>query len=198
MTVLLLILLVVAVAAIAVALWFFVQQRRSAQLRAGFGPEYDRTLREQGDRSAAERELTARQERVQAFEIRPLSSAEQVRFAEAWRQTQAEFVDDPGGAVTAADDLIGAVMAARGYPVSDFDQRAADLSVDHPTVVTHYRAAHAIAQAQQAGGASTEDLRQALVHYRALFADLLDTSPATDDQRNGHESSVDAPKEATR
>jgi hypothetical protein len=119
--------------------------------------------------------LAARQERVQQLHLRPLPADEQRRYAEAWRRTQARFVDDPAGAINEADTLIGRVMQARGYPVGDFEARAADLSVDHPQVVRNYRAAHQLAQASGRGQASTEDLRQALVHYRALFEELLET-----------------------
>jgi hypothetical protein len=152
------------------------RQRRSAQLREGFGPEYDRVVSERGDQRAAEAELRERRERRRSYDIKPLSPDARDRYAERWRETQAKFVDHPASALTDADDLVGEVMRERGYPVEDFDQQAADVSVDHPEVVEHYRKAHAIHSERSA---STEDLRQAMVHYRALFAELLE--PPADD-----------------
>ena len=172
---------VVIVATIAVG-WYAVQRRRSESLRAQFGPEYERTVEHASDRARAEADLQERRERVDAFEIRPLGTAVHHRFSEEWASVQAMFVDDPAGAVEQADGLIGDVMRARGYPVGDFEQRAADVSVDHPTVVEHYREAHAIAQASRDGNGDTEALRQAFVHYRALFADLLERAPARERQ----------------
>ena len=142
-----------------------------------FGPEYDRARQEHPDQRSAERELEERKERVEQLHIRSLSSDERDQFVERWRSAQAQFVDDPAGATRVADALIGEIMQARGYPVGDFEQRAADVSVDHPGVVEHYRAAHAIAlrtDRGQADSGDTEDLRQAFVHYRALFDDLLE------------------------
>ncbi len=170
---------VVVAILIGLALWYS-SQRRSERLRERFGPEYQRTVAETGDTRRAEKELAARQERVARLEIRRLPPEERARFGQEWRNVQARFVDDPPGAVTEADALVGRVMQARGYPVGEFDQRAADVSVDHPTVVEHYRAAHDIALRQERGQASTEDLRQAMVDYRALFSDLLDEAPATE------------------
>jgi hypothetical protein len=169
------VLAVVAVIAIAAAVWFFLRSRRTEQLREGFGPEYDRTVQETGSRGAAEKELAARRKRVEQLQIRELAPEERRHFADAWRSTQAHFVDDPGAAIGEADDLVGRLMHTRGYPVGDFEQRAADVSVDHPHVVTNYRSAHAIARRHADGGVSTEDLRQAMVHYRELFTELLET-----------------------
>jgi hypothetical protein len=153
----------------------FSQRRRSEQLRAGFGPEYDRTVNQySGDQSRAEAELMARQARVEQLDIRSLAPADRDRFAEAWRATQARFVDDPVGAIAQADRLIADIMWARGYPVGEFEQRASDISVNHPNVVTNYRAAHTISLASANGQASTEDLRRAMIHYRALFMELLE------------------------
>ena len=166
-------LVVVIVVLLAVVGWLLYERRRSTELRSTFGPEYERTVKDAGDRRAAETELRARQERVQALEIRPLPAADRDRYAMEWRDVQALFVDEPGAAIDDADELIGRVMQDRGYPVSDFDQRVADVSVDHPTVVEHYRAAHAIAERRDGVDTDTEDLRQAMVHYRALFEDLL-------------------------
>ena len=150
------------------------RQRRSRKLQDTFGPEYDRTVEEAGDRRAAETELQERTERRAGFDIVPLEPEARARYIEAWRNTQAQFVDEPVEATREADRLITSVMRDRGYPVDDFDQRAADLSVDHPQVVDDYRAAHAIAAANDRSEASTEDLRQALVHYRSLFEELLE------------------------
>ncbi|HET9681804.1 MAG TPA: hypothetical protein VFP19_07175 [Candidatus Limnocylindrales bacterium] len=178
------VLLVVAVVAVGAVAWWAGQRRRSDRLRERFGPEYGRAVESTGDRSRAERELETRQERVEAFDIRPLEPAARDRFRDRWRETQALFVDDPASAVGQADDLIAEVMRARGYPVGDFEQRAADVSVNHPEVVDHYRTAHRIAERQRRGEADTESLRQAMVHYRALFSDLLDIE-GRDDGANG-------------
>jgi hypothetical protein len=147
------------------------RQRRSAQLREGFGPEYDRVVEDRGPR-AGEAELRERFDRRRSYDIRPLDPAARDRYAERWRATQAQFVDQPASALADADKLVAEVMRERGYPVEDFDQQADDVSVDHPEVVEHYRKAHAIHSAREA---STEDLRQGLVHYRALFDELLET-----------------------
>jgi hypothetical protein len=149
-------------------------RRRSEQLRQRFGPEYERALKAEGNSRRAEKELEARARRVEALHIRPLVPEDAARFDANWRAVQARFVDDPKGAVTEADRLVGEVMAARGYPVGDFEQRVADISVDHPDVVMNYRAAREIAVQHSRGQASTEDLRQAMVHYRSLFRDLLE------------------------
>jgi hypothetical protein len=172
--VIILVLLVLAVAVGAVA-WTSMQRRRTEELRERFGPEYDHAVQELGDQHQAEAELQARQKRVERLKIQPLELAERDRFVTEWRSTQAQFVDEPAGAIAEADRLVAEVMRARGYPVGDFEQRAADISVDHPDVLQHYRAAHTIALANERGQATTEDLRQAMVHYRALFEDLLET-----------------------
>jgi hypothetical protein len=169
------IILALVVIVIVGAVAWAMMQRRSQELRKRFGPEYDRVISERGDARQAESELAARQKRVDKFDIHPLDPAQRDRFIEAWRSTQARFVDAPAGAIKEADRLVAEVMQARGYPVGDFEQRAADVSVDHPVVVENYRAAHTIAAANERGQASTEDLRQAIVHYRALFEDLLET-----------------------
>jgi hypothetical protein len=150
------------------------RQRRSRKLRDTFGPEYQRTVEETGNRRAAESELLERTERRERLEIVSLEPAARARYVEAWRHTQAQFVDEPAEATREADRLVTSVMRDRGYPVDDFEQRAADISVDHPQVVDDYRAAHAIAAANERSEASTEDLRQALVHYRSLFEELLE------------------------
>jgi hypothetical protein len=178
-------LIIVALVVIALVVWSSMRKRRSEELRERFGLEYDRAVEEHQDRRSAEGALKEREERVEALQIRPLSAEQRGRFDEGWRSVQAQFVDDPTGATTAADRLVAEVMEARGYPVGDFEQRAADISVGHPQVVEHYRAAHQIALRNERGEASTEDLRQALVHYRALFQDLLGTreTAATEVQR---------------
>lgn len=168
---------VVVIALIAIAGWFYSRQRRSKQLRQRFGPEYDRVVREQGDPRKAEGVLEFRAKRRESFKIRPLERTQRAAFADRWTAVQSRFVDDPKGAVTEADQLINEVMAARGYPTSDFDQRSADLSVDHPRVVENYRVAHTIALRHERGDASTEDLRKAMVHYRSLFEELLEQTP---------------------
>ncbi len=150
------------------------RKRRSQKLRERFGPEYDRVVRQEGDPRKAEGVLEFRQKRREKFHIRPLSAADRSSFAVRWSEVQARFVDDPRGAVTVADSLVTDVMQTRGYPIGEFDQRAADLSVDYPLIVDNYRAAHDIALRHSAGKASTEDLRQAMVHYRALFQELLE------------------------
>jgi hypothetical protein len=149
------------------------RRQRTQQLREGFGPEYDRTVDEAGGRRGAERELQQRQERREQLDIRELSPAARERHLESWRLLQARFVDDPGSSVRDADRLVQDVMRERGYPMDNFEQRAADVSVDHPRLVENYRAAHRIWAANERGEATTEDLRQSVVHYRALFEELL-------------------------
>lgn len=173
----LLVAILVVIVLLALLAFFAGRQRRSRKLQETFGPEYDRTVSETGDRRAAEAELLERTGRREGFDIVPLEPEARARYVEAWRHTQAQFVDEPAEATREADRLITSVMRDRGYPVDDFEQRAADLSVDHPQVVDDYRAAHAIAAANDRSEASTEDLRQALVHYRSLFEDLLEDRP---------------------
>lgn len=168
-----LVLVIVAVIAIGAAIWMYMRKRRSDELRENFGSEYNRTVAEEGDRARAEAELEARRKRVANFDIRPLSPSDREGFSESWRAAQAQFVDNPAGAIAEADRLVGKVMQARGYPMGDFDQRVSDVSVEHAGTVDHYRTAHEIALRNERNEASTEDLRQAMVHYRALFDDLL-------------------------
>lgn len=148
-------------------------QARRIKLRQRFGPEYERALRDYGSVSLAERELRNRAKRIANLHIRDLDDADRGRFVASWQALQARFIDDPRTAVQQADELITAVMAARGYPVADFEQRVADLSVEHANVVQHYRAAQALVEANREGRADTEEFRQAFVHQRALFAELL-------------------------
>ncbi|HLO19869.1 MAG TPA: hypothetical protein VK192_05190 [Sphingomicrobium sp.] len=169
--------IIVALLAIVAILWS--RRARSEHLRDRFGPEYDRAVEARGDRAKAEADLAAREKRVGKLDIRPLEPAERREFTERWTDVQARFVDDPARAVAFADALVGDVMKARGYPVSDFDQRAGDISVDHPVVVEHYHEAHDIALRHERGDASTEDLRQAMVHYRALFDNLVGAAAPT-------------------
>jgi hypothetical protein len=172
-----LVLVVVLVAAVAAVIaWAAQRKRRQSQsLRERFGPEYDRAVNELGSRDKAEAELEARRKRVARLDIVALSAAEAARFKQSWNALQARFVDDPKAAVVQADHLVYELMAKRGYPMGDFEARAADVSVDHPTVVSNYRSARAIALADERGQADTELLRRAVVHYRALFDELLET-----------------------
>lgn len=156
--------------------WTTNQRRRSEMLRERFGPEYDRTVQTLGDRRKAEMELASRTKRVEALPLHPLSPEQRTGFLESWRSTQAHFVDDPAAAVREADRLVTEVMQARGYPMGTFEQRAADISVDHADVVDNYRNARDIAQRNDRGEGSTEDLRQSMVYYHRLFDDLLETS----------------------
>ncbi|MBD0328755.1 MAG: hypothetical protein ICV64_01425 [Thermoleophilia bacterium] len=152
--------------------------RRRKDLQETFGPEYDRAVSEAPTRREAESELLDRRKRHDELDVRPLSPAARDGYAREWEKTQARFVDDPQTAIHDADDLIQRVMRERGYPVEDFEQRAADLSVEHADVVEHYRAGHSIARRNVHGDADTEELRQALRHYRALFEELLESEPA--------------------
>ncbi|TML64409.1 MAG: hypothetical protein E6G22_04565 [Actinobacteria bacterium] len=166
---------VAAVVVLALVLWSALRARRTRTLQQGFGPEYDRTVADAPSKREAEAELSERQKRREELDIRPLDAGARERYAEAWQVTQARFVDEPGGAIAEADVLIQQVMRERGYPVEDFDQRAADVSVDHPEVVNNYRAAHGISIAHERERATTEDLRRAMVHYRSLFDELLES-----------------------
>ena len=164
---------------IGIAAWYSLRKRRTARLRTQFGAEYDRAVKDDGGRRHAEARLKERTARVQSFNIRPLTAGDRARFGESWSRVQGRFVDGPGGAVTEADQLLRDVMSTRGYPVSDFAQRAADISVDHPLVMENYRTAHAIAVRQTQGQANTEDLRQAMIHYRTLFGELVGEAELT-------------------
>ena len=167
-------LVVGAVAVVALMIWSLFRQRRTRSLASRFGPEYDHTVAALGKRAPAEKELAARAARVEKLSIHPLTAPERERFLELWQTTQTHFVDSPLTAVVEADGLVAEVMRTRGYPVSDFEQRAADVSVDHPLVVEHYRTAHDIALRHERRQANTEDLRQAFVHFKALFSELLE------------------------
>jgi hypothetical protein len=163
----------IGIVVVGIAAFILLQKRRTEGLRTRFGPEYARTLEESGDRRLAEASLDERKKRVERFHIRPLVPGDRARFVESWHRVQTRFVDSPQSATLEADQLLGEVMQTRGYPVSDFEQRAADISVDHPLVLKNYRAAHEIALRHVQGQASTEDLRQAMIHYRTLFEELV-------------------------
>jgi hypothetical protein len=169
--------IVIVVVALAVvgAVWWIGARRRSGRLRERFGPEYERAVSRADTPAEAEAELEAREIRRGKLDIRPLEPDERERFLLEWKEVQAKFVDDPTGTVGAADRLVSEVMLARGYPMDDFERRTSDVSVDHPKVVENYRAAHAVFRSTEQGKAQTEDLRKAFVHYRALFAELLET-----------------------
>ena len=169
------IVIVVAAAVIVCAIvWSAAKARRRKELQERFGSEYDRTVSDAPSRREAESELSEREKRREELDIRPLDQSSRDRYASEWQNTQAAFVDDPEAAVGDADRLIQQVMRERGYPVDDFETRAADLSVDHSEVVENYRAAHGITVAHERGSASTDDLRVAVKHYRALFDELVE------------------------
>ena len=181
----LIVLAAVVILVIAVLAWLNVRKRRSttADLRQRFGPEYERAVREHGwSERKAEANLADREKRVENFKIRTLDPMERERFSKQWQSVQSRFVDSPKGAVTEADDLVSSLMKTRGYPVSDFNQRAADISVDHPRVVENYRSAHEIALRVGKDEATTEDLRTAMIHYRSLFEELVQ-APATGERK---------------
>jgi hypothetical protein len=161
------------IVAIAVAIWLAAQKRRTHELRSKFGPEYNRMARAEGDTAKAESLLLEREKRVKKLDITPLTPEQRNGFADEWERAQAEFVDDPSVAVVHADTLVQEVMRVRGYPVVDFEQRVADVSVDHPAVAQNYRLAHDIAARHEHEDVGMEKLREAMLHYRALFADLL-------------------------
>jgi len=181
----LIVLAAVVVVVIVVLAWLYVRKRRSttADMRQKFGPEYERAVREHGSKRKAEAKLADREKRVEKFKIRDLEPIEQERFSKQWESVQSRFVDSPKGAVAEADDLVSSLMNTRGYPVSDFEQRAADISVDHPRVVENYRAAHAIALRVGKYEASTEEMRTAMIHYRSLFDELVKV-PTTVEKKN--------------
>ena len=171
--------IVVILAILAIAgVWFFTQKKREDDLKRDFGPEYDREIQRTGSKSDAQKELEERRKRVKSYTLVDLSAEDQRKYSEEWRLIEAHFVDDPGGAVKDADGMITRLMTARGYPMSDFETQAVDISVDHPEVVQNYRSAHIIVGEHDGGRASTEALRQAMMHFRAVADDLLGTSSA--------------------
>ncbi len=169
---------VVVLALVALGAWIFYQKNQSHKLQDRFGPEYGRTVNELGSRTKAESELKAREKRVERLEIIALAPSEAARFTEAWQALQGRFVDNPKGVVVQAEQLVRELMEKRGYPMGDFERRAGDISVDHPDVVANYRLAQAIAVRDRQGTADTEELRKAVVHYRALFDELLEVRAA--------------------
>ena len=198
------IILIVLVLLLAAAIVFGIRASRRKKLQKTFGPEYDRVVGDADSRAEGERELLERQKRHAELELRPLSAESKAKYSVAWEEVQIQFVDAPEQAVSTADELVTRLIAERGYPTGDYDDQLANLSVDHARTLGHYRDAHAISERSKNGQADTEDLRQALVHYRALFADLLgenpvrtegaatpDTEPKVPSQKiNGHESDV--------
>ncbi|GID98483.1 hypothetical protein ACFQFC_17925 [Amorphoplanes digitatis] len=174
------ILIVVALLVVA-AVVYGVRTGRRKQLRTRFGPEYDKVVGDADSRSEGERELREREKRHAELELKELSAESKAKYSVAWEEVQIQFVDSPGEAVSTADGLVTQLITERGYPTGDYDDRLADLSVAHAQTLEHYRDAHAISERSAAGEANTEDLRQALVHYRALFADLLGENPVRTD-----------------
>ncbi|WP_250035739.1 hypothetical protein [Paractinoplanes maris] len=185
--ILVIVILVVVIAAILVG----VRAMRRKQLQNTFGPEYDRVVADSGSRTEAEKELREREKKHASLELKPLSAEAQATYSANWEELQIQFVDDPQQAVTAADDLVTRLITDRGYPTGEYDDRLANLSVEHARTLDHYRQAHEISRRNTAGDANTEDLRQALVHYRALFADLLGTDPVPSTATATPESTTD-------
>jgi hypothetical protein len=175
--IILIIIVLVVVAAVVAAIVVGVRAGRRKKLQNTFGPEYDRVVADTGSRADGEKELRERERRHAELELEPLSEDSRARYSASWEDVQIQFVDNPEQAVATADDLVTRLIAERGYPTGDYDDQLANLSVDHARTLGHYRDAHAISERSQNGAASTEDLRLALVHYRALFADLLGTDP---------------------
>jgi len=173
------IVLIIVVLVIIAAIVYGVQAGRRKKLQSTFGPEYDRVVADTGNRTEAEKELREREKRHAGLELKELSPESQQRYRAAWEEVQIQFVDNPSEAVGTADELVTRLITERGYPTAEYDERLADLSVEHANTLQHYREAHGISERNAAGQASTEDLRLALVHYRALFADLLGTDPVS-------------------
>ncbi|MBT2301798.1 hypothetical protein J7E70_15155 [Variovorax paradoxus] len=176
--------IVVILALVALAVYFSYRKRQSRRLAARFGSEYGHAVDELGSRSKAEAELRRREARVEALDIVALAPGEAARFSREWKRLQAEFVDNPAGVVGQADQLVRELMQQRGYPMGDFEHRAADISVDHPDVVSNYRAAQEIRARNLRGEVDTEELRKAVVHYRALFDELLEVRPEVDQRQS--------------
>ena len=174
---------IAAVIVLALVAWYVQTQVRRKQLQQRFGPEYDRALEETENRRAAERELALREKRHDQFDLKPLPAEARARYSAQWTGIQERFVDHPGSAVTEADSLLTTVMAERGYPTEDFEQQVTDLSVRHAPLLEHYRSAHDIKERHGTGRVSTEELREAMVHYRSLFQDLLDADQNIVDER---------------
>ena len=188
---------ILILAVVLVGAWMLMRSRQSKHLEKRFGPEYHHAVEEHGSRTKAEADLLARQRRVEKMHLVPLPREQAARFAEEWRMLQARFVDNPKGVLMDADRLVSELMRQRGYPMGDFDSRAADISVDHPAVVHHYRAARDVALRDHRGEADTEALRQAVVHYRALFSELLEVEDRHDDIPQRSDSGILKRKPAT-
>lgn len=171
------IVVIIVVLVVIAAIVYGVRAARRKRLQSTFGPEYDRAVADTGNRTEAEKELREREKRHAELELRPLSPESQAQYSAEWEDVQLKFVDNPAEAVGTADELVTRLITERGYPTRDYEDRLADLSVEHARTLGHYRDAHEISERNRSGSASTEDLRQALVHYRALFADLLGTDP---------------------
>lgn len=186
------IVLIIVILVVIAAIVFGVQASRRKRLQQTFGPEYDRVVADAGSRADAEKELRAREKRHAQLELKPLSPESQTRYATAWEEVQIQFVDNPREAVGRADELVTQLIAERGYPTGDHDDQLANLSVDHARTLGNYRDAHAISERSKNGDANTEDLRKALVHYRALFADLLGTDPVKADTADTHAAGTPA------
>jgi uncharacterized protein YneF (UPF0154 family) len=182
LTIIIIVVLVVVIIGVILGL-VFARRNRSDRLQEHFGPEYDRTVQTMGDEKKAQTELNERQKHVEALDIRPLSVSERERYLAEWAAVQSKFVDEPGQAIVDADRLIMEVMQIRGYPVSDFDQRAADISVKYPALVTNYRGAREIANKNKLQQANTEELRQAMIYYRSLFEELLKTESVVGEEK---------------
>lgn len=197
-TTVIVILVVIIVALVAVGGALYLRQKRSERLREEFGPEYEREVANAASRTEGEKELQARQKRHRTLDVRPLEHDERAGYRETWERVQNQFVDSPGDAVREADRLVIAIMRKRGYPTDDFDQRAADVSVDHPDVVEHYREAHRIAVTHERGDAGTEDLRQAAIAYRSLVVALLDDDRSEADPTGSTNSPDGAEKRPDR
>jgi hypothetical protein len=176
------IIVVVALVVVAAIAYVLFKQQRTKALRGRFGPEYERAVDTYGGQSRAESALAKREKRVEKLEVRPLAPDERSRYAARWETVQARFVDDPAASIGDADQLVAEVMSTQGYPMADFEQRAADISVSHPDVVEHYRTAHDIAQLHRQRPVSTEELRKAFLHYRELFASVLGADPTQTDK----------------
>ncbi len=171
------IILIVVILVVIAAVVYGAQVSRRKKLQNTFGPEYDRVVADSGSRTEAEKELREREKRHASFELKPLSPESQATYSAAWEEVQIQFVDNPTEAAASADQLVTRLIEERGYPTGEYDDRLADLSVEHARTLENYRKAHEISERNSAGEADTEDLRQALVHYRALFADLLGADP---------------------
>jgi hypothetical protein len=190
------IVLIIVVLLVLAAIVLGVRAARRRRLQQTFGPEYDRVVADTGNRTEAERELLERTKRHADLELRPLSPESRAKYAAAWEEVQIRFVDDPKDAVETADELVTKLIAERGYPTGDYDERLANLSVEHAATLEHYRNAHEISERSKSGSAETEDLRQALVHYRSLFADLLGENPVSSTGSSTNSSTDEKPAPA--